>query len=107
MADRLIVGSIYQDEAPGRRTPAPESDLRTRLLARLKVSSGWDSDHERAIKALLEVMDWHRPWQHWEQVFDPTYIGDRYRGVGCRSCDWMSENDCPTVQAIAKEFGIS
>lgn len=102
----LIVGSIYQDGAEGRRTPAPESPTRTALLAKIAAAriAAWDSEQENALDALLAVLDWHRPSQIWKQIFKPTYIGDRYLGVGCRSCNWRAASDCPTVRAIATAF---
>lgn len=108
LAGNLIVGSIYQDTAPGRYTPAPASPARERLIAKITDArtAAWDSDQERSFDALLEVLDCHRPWQIWRQTFAPTYIGDRYHGVGCRSCDWSSATDCPTVRAIARSFGV-
>lgn len=105
----LIVGSIYQDGAAGRRTPAPESPTRTALLAKIAATriATWDSEQENALDALLAVLDWHRPTQIWKQVFKSTYIGDRYLGVGCRSCNWRAASDCPTVRAIATAFHIT
>lgn len=104
----LIVGSIYQDSAAGRYTPVPISPAREKLIVKLTAAreAASDSDQERSVTALLEVLDWHRPWQIWRQTFAPTYIGDRYQGVGCRSCNWSSASDCPTVRAIAASFGI-
>jgi hypothetical protein len=106
---RLRVGSIYQDSSANRSTPAPESPTRTRLLAKISAAriAAWDSEQENALDALIAVLDWHRPWQLWKQVFKPTYIGDRYLGVGCRSCDWRAASDCPTVRAIAAAFRVT
>ncbi|HDH5422528.1 TPA: hypothetical protein PIH69_002947 [Staphylococcus aureus] len=105
----LIVGSIYQGGAEGRRAPAPESPTRTVLLAKIAAARivAWDSEQENALDALLAVLDWHRPTQIWKQVFKPTYIGDRYLGVGCRSCNWRAASDCPTVRAIATAFRVT
>jgi hypothetical protein len=109
MPEPLLIGTIYHETAPGRWAPAPQWELRDRLTAKLTQAkdTAWDTEHERAAAALLDVLDWHRPWQRWEQVFDPTYIGDRYLGTGCRSCNWSAATPCPTVQAIATAFGIS
>lgn len=108
MATDLIIGSIYQDTAAGRYTPAPVSPTRERLIAKITTAraAAWDLEQEQSLTALLEVLDWHRPWQIWRQTFAPTYIGDRYHGVGCRSCDWAAATDCPTVRAIATAFGV-
>ena len=56
----LIVGSIYQDSAAGRYTPAPISPAREQLIVKLTAAreAAWDSDQERAVTALLEVLDW-------------------------------------------------
>lgn len=106
---RLRVGSIYQDASDSRRTPAPESPTRTRLLAKIAAAriATWDSEQENALDALIAVLGWHRPWQIWKQVFKPTYIGDRYLGTGCRSCNWRAASDCPTVLAIAAAFRVT
>lgn len=106
MADSLKIGRVYQDGDSLRVTPAPQSDIQNALRARLTRDTPWDTETERALAALLDVLGWHKPWQHWEQVFRPTYIGDRYLGTGCRSCG-PGMTDCPTVTAIASHYGIS
>jgi hypothetical protein len=106
---KLAMGRIYHDGELDRMTlePLVPSDLRVRLTERLAATGQWDREDEAAFVALRAVMDWHIPWRHWEQIFKPTYIGTRYLGVGCRSCDWRSERDCPTVVAIATAFNIT
>lgn len=106
---RLCVGSIYQDSSASRYQPAPESPTRAVLLAKIAAARvvAWDSEQENALDALLAALDWHRPWQIWQQVFKPNYIGDRYLGAGCRSCNWRAASDCPTVLAIAAAFHVT
>ena len=84
---RPRIGKVYDDDYP--RPPAPEpSDLRKRLVAVVDegLASVWDAREELALRAIKDVLDLHSPWQRWEQVFHPRYVGERYLGPGCRMC---------------------
>ena len=61
---------------------------------------------ELALRAIKDVLDLHSPWQRWEQVFHPRYVGERYLGPGCRMCGPSPAADCMTVKTIAARFGL-
>lgn len=105
--DRPIRGSIYHD-APARYAAPTPWARRDSALVRLAADQQqvFDGHAEQALDALVQVLEWHRPWMHWEQVFDPIYIGDRFEGQGCRSCNWLSPNECPTATIICDTLGI-
>lgn len=51
------------------------------------------------------MLGWHAPWAFFEQVYNPYYSGEIYRGPGCRSCG-PGMVDCMTVATIATALGI-
>lgn len=104
-----IVGSIYQDSAPDRLATPDVPEAYTDTLARLEQwqSAAFDLRMENTALALLDILRLHSPWMFWDQIYEPYYIGDRFVGQGCRSCDWKSPNICPTVEIISRLVGVS
>lgn len=44
-------------------------------------AEAFDRDAELAVDALIEVMEWRKPWQFWTQMFRPTYVGPLEPGM--------------------------
>ena len=106
---KLRIGKVYSDEelkAFGVILPEPSlMGMAVWMKLQEMKDAVWDRDAEMCVDALLEVIEWHKPWQHWEQVFRPTYVGTRYLGPGCRTCGPMP-GDCMTVRGIAMKLGV-
>lgn len=106
----LVAGRLYRDDDghPHAEAQLEPWDLRDRALAVLRedLEMVFDSADERRIRALLDVLDWHRPWMRWEQVFAPRYVGSRFLGQGCRSCG-PGKTECGTARAVAAALGIT
>jgi len=106
----LRVGSIYQDgETAGMATDPERWEMRDAAVSLLQeaLDGVFDRDDERRIRALLEVLDWHKPWMQWEQVFAPYYAGTRFHGQGCRTCGLVGKRPCSTVLAVTAALGIA
>lgn len=105
MTDPLKVGRVYTELPPlERMTSTYYEAVKARAWEIWRGS--FDYDTQRSGQALLSVLAWHTPWRHWEQVFRPTYVGDRFLGGGCRSCG-PGMYPCLTVRAIGDALHIS
>jgi hypothetical protein len=120
--DRLLGGGpsaadLTEDPRRARRprtapdhSPIPDSDIRLRILDRLNAmhQQAFDQWTEQLVKAMVSVMDYHRPWRKEVQMFDGgLHSGEQQVVDGCRSCSWSYKADCPTVMAIAHQLGLS
>jgi hypothetical protein len=91
-------------------TPIPDSEMRLRILDRLNTMhmQAFDQWTEQLVKAMLAVLDYHRPWRREIQVFESAqHAGEQQVIAGCRSCSWSYRTDCPTVQAVAHNLGLT
>lgn len=91
-------------------SPIPDSEIRLRILDRLNNMhmQAFDQWTEQLVKAMVSVMDHHRPWRKEIQMFDGGLHSGEQRVVdGCRSCSWNYKADCPTVMTIAHNLGLT
>jgi hypothetical protein len=91
-------------------SPIPDSELRLRIIDRLNNMhmQAFDQWTEQAAKALLSVLDHHRPWRREVQMFEHgTHAGEQQISIGCRSCSWNYRTDCPTVLSVGHNLGLT
>jgi len=117
LGDGPTVADLTEDPRRQRRTrkgpdhsPIPDSDIRLRILDRLSAmhEQAFDQWAEQLVKAMVSVMDMHRPWRKEIQTFESGFhSGEQHVVDGCRSCSWNYKSDCPTVMTIAHNLGLS